>query len=363
MRHSRSAPPDANPSRTIIFLAAADTQILDVAGPFQIFVRAAQLFVREHPAQNLPYRVLLASCNRRKFVQTSCGLALCGARTQTFHSLRGPIDTLLVAGGNGVEEAGRDQELLAWLRKAAQRARRIGSICTGAFLLASAGLLDGKRATTHWKSAARLAEKFKLVTVDPDPIYIRDGNTYTTAGVTAGMDLALALVEEDLGLQVALNVAREMVLYLRRSGGQSQFSTALSLQASDRKQIEEIRSWAVDNLRQDLAVQGLAARAGMSPRNFARVFAKDTGTTPARFVERLRVEAARRRLEESHDKLEKIASDCGFGSAQGLRRSFLRVLRVPPKDYRYRFAHLTRTSSNVSLRQTRSSESQKRRSV
>lgn len=334
MRRSKSAPPDANPSRAIVFLAAPDSQILDVAGPFQIFVRAAELFVREHPARRPPYRVLLASSTRRRSVETSCGLALSTA--ETFRTFRGPIDTLLVAGGNGVEEAGRDQELLAWLRRTAQRVRRIGSICTGAFLLASAGLLDGKRATTHWKSAAELAEKFKSVTVDPDPIYIRDGNTYTTAGVTAGMDLALALVEEDLGLQMALQVAREMVLYLRRSGGQSQFSTALSLQASDRKQIEEVRSWAVDNLKKDLAVQGLAAKAGMSPRNFARVFVKDTGTTPARFVERVRVEAARRRLEESRDKLEKIATDCGFGSVQGLRRSFVRVLRIPPKEYRYR---------------------------
>jgi len=361
MRRPRNAPPGANQSRTIVFLAAPDTQILDVAGPFQIFVRAAQLFVREHPTRKPPYNVLLASCTRRKLVETSCGLSLGTAKN--FRTLRGPIDTLLVAGGNGVDDAARDEELLAWLRKAAQRVRRIGSICTGAFLLASAGLLDGKRATTHWKSAAELAEKFKNVRVDPDPIYIRDGNTYTSAGVTAGMDLALALVEDDLGLQIALNVAREMVLYLRRSGGQSQFSTALSLQASDRKQIEEVRSWAVDNLRKDLAVQGLAAKAGMSPRNFARVFARDTGTTPARFVEHVRVEAARRRLEESRDKLEKVATDCGFGSVQGLRRSFLRVLRVPPKDYRHRFTDLTRTSSNVSLRQTRSSKSQKRRLV
>jgi transcriptional regulator GlxA family with amidase domain len=242
-----------------------------------------------------------------------------------------------VAGGSGVETAARDEELLLWLQKAAQRVRRIGSICTGAFLLASAGLLDGKRAATHWKWAAELANKFKRTTVDPDPIYIRDGSTYTTAGVTAGMDLALALVEEDLGAPMALKVAREMVLYLRRAGGQSQFSTALSLQASDRKQIEEICSWTHDNLRQDLPVEKLAAKAGMSPRNFARVFLKDTGTTPARFVERLRVEAARRRLEESHDKLEKIADDCGFSSLQGLRRSFLRILRVPPNDYRHRF--------------------------
>jgi transcriptional regulator GlxA family with amidase domain len=328
-----------NRPRTIVFLAAPGTQILDVAGPFQIFVRAAELFVQEYPGRKAPYRVLLASTTRRRSVATNCGLVITG--TQTFRSLRGPIDTLLVAGGSGVENGALDEELLLWLQKAAKRVRRIGSICTGAFLLASAGLLDRKRATTHWKWAAELANKFKHTTVDSDPIYIRDGNTYTTAGVTAGMDLTLALVEEDLGAPMALKVAREMVLYLRRAGGQSQFSTALSLQVSDRKQIEEIRSWAHDNLAKDLPVEKLAAMAGMSPRNFARVFLKDTGTTPARFVERIRVEAARRRLEESHDKLEKVANDCGFGSVQSLRRSFLRVLHVPPTNYRHRFADLT----------------------
>jgi transcriptional regulator GlxA family with amidase domain len=339
MKRSRKLLPTRNPSRTVVFLAAPSTQILDVAGPFQIFVRAAELFVQEYPARKAPYNVLLASTTRRRSVATNCGLVLTG--TKTFRTLRGPIDTLLVAGGSGVETAAHDEELLLWLQKTALRVRRIGSICTGAFLLASAGLLDGKRATTHWKWAAELANKFKHTTVDPDPIYIRDGNTYTTAGVTAGMDLALALVEEDLGAPTALKVAREMVLYFRRAGGQSQFSTALSLQASDRKQIAEIRSWTHDNLRQNLPVEKLAAKAGMSPRNFARVFLKDTGTTPARFVECLRVEAARRRLEESHDKLEKVATDCGFGSIQRLRRSFLRLLHVPPNDYRHRFTDLT----------------------
>jgi len=340
MRSSGKLLPAKNRSRTIVFLAAPSSQILDVAGPFQIFVRAAELFVQEYPARKAPYNVLLASTTRRKSVATNCGLVLTGAKT--FRTLRGPIDTLLVAGGSGVETATQDKELLLWLQKAAQRVRRIGSICTGAFLLASAGLLDGKRAATHWKWAAELANKFKHTTVDPDPIYIRDGNTYTTAGITAGMDLALALVEDDLGAPMALKVAREMVLYLRRAGGQSQFSTALSLQASDRKQIEEIRSWAQDNLRQDLPVEKLAAKAGMSPRNFARVFLKDTGTTPARFVHCLRVEAARRRLEESRDKLEKVAIDCGFGSIQSLRRSFFRVLHVPPNDYRHRFTERTK---------------------
>ena len=283
--------------------------------------------------------MLLASSTRSRSITTNCGLVLTG--TETFRTLRGPIDTLLVAGGSGVESAAQEEELLLWLRKTAPRVRRLGSICTGAFLLASARLLDGKRAATHWKWAARLAAQFKQTTVDPDPIYIRDGNTYTTAGVTAGMDLALALVEEDLGSPMALEVARELVLYLRRTGGQSQFSTALSLQSSDRRQIEETRSWILDNLEKDLPVEKLAARAGMSPRNFARVFLKDTGTTPAHFVERLRVETARRRLEESRDKLEKIATDCGFGSIQTLRRSFRRVLQVPPNDYRHRFTDLT----------------------
>jgi transcriptional regulator GlxA family with amidase domain len=326
-------------SRAIIFLAAPNTQILDVAGPFQVFVRAAELFVREHPEHQLPYRVVLVSTARRKTVTTNCGLVLNGS--ETFRTLRGPIDTLLIAGGGGLEQAAADQELIVWLCKTAQRVRRIGSICTGAFLLAAAGLLDGKRATTHWKYTAELAQRYPQTTIDPDPIFIRDGKTYTTAGVTAGMDLALALVEQDLGSPLALEVARELVLYLRRAGGQSQFSTALSLQASDRKQIEEIRSWVVDHLEQDLPVEKLAEKAGMSPRNFARAFLKDTGTTPARFVERLRVEAARRRLEESRDKLEKIANDCGFGSITTLRRSFLRVLRVPPADYRSRFTGLS----------------------
>jgi transcriptional regulator GlxA family with amidase domain len=338
MRNSKAIVSAGQFPKTIAFLAAPGSQILDIAGPFQIFVRAAELFVREHPALKPPYKVLLASTSRRKPVLTNCGLILTG--TETFRSLRFPVDTLLVAGGSGLEKAGRDEELLAWLRLAAQRVRRIGSICTCAFLLASAGLLDGKRVTTHWKWAAELASKCKRARVDPAPIYIRDGNTYTSAGITAGMDLALALVEEDLGSPLALKVAREMVLYLRRPGGQSQFSAALSLQASDRKQIDELRSWAFDHLDEDLTVEKLAARAGLSPRHFARIFVQETAVTPARFVERLRVEAARRRLEESRDKLEKIATDCGFGSLSSLRRSFLRVLHVPPADYRNRFTGL-----------------------
>jgi len=323
-------------AKTIVFLAFPGAQILDITGPFQVFVRAAEIFVRQRSGRKPPYRVLVANTTGSKSIPTNCGLQLCA--THLHEAIRGPIDTLLVAGGTGVEQATHDQQLLGWIRRRANRVRRLGSICTGVFLLAAAGLLDGKRVTTHWKWAGELADKFKTTKVDPEPIFVRDGNIYTSAGVTAGMDLALALVEEDLGAAIALEVARELVMYLRRAGGQSQYSTALALQASDRKQIEELRCWALENLCEDLRVEQLASRTGMSPRNFARVFLKDTGVTPARFVEKLRVESARRRLEESRDDLEKIAADCGLGSIQSLRRSFLRVLRVTPSEYRKRFA-------------------------
>lgn len=322
-------------TKTIVLLGAPRSQILDIAGPFQIFARAAELYVAAHPECSAPYRVILASTTSSESVTTNCGLALAGG--VSFRDLKGPIDTLLVAGGTDVRQEQHDRDLIQWLRKVAPRVRRIGSVCTGAFLLGTAGLLEGKRAATHWKWARELAERFTDTTVDPDPIYICDGNTYTTAGVTAGMDLALALVEADLGSALALAVAREMVLYLHRAGGQSQFSAALALQASDRKQIADLRAWVLDNLQRDLRVETLAAQTGMSPRHFARVFHRDTGTTPGEFVERVRVEAARRRLEESGDKLEKVAGDCGFGSIQTLRRSFHRVLQISPVDYRQRF--------------------------
>ena len=327
---------DERATKTIVLLALPDSQILDITGPYQVFVRAAEIFLRTRPQQKPPYNVLLVSTTRNRNVTTNCGLSLSAA--ETFRSVRGPVHTLLVAGGSAVEEASADKDVIAWVRKMSLRVERLGSICTGAFLLAAAGLLDGKRVATHWKWADELARRYKKTTVDAEPIFVRDGNIYTSAGVLAGMDLALALAEEDLGLPITLEVARELVMYLRRSGGQSQFSTALALQSSERKQIEDLRWWAVDHLAEDLRVENLAAKARMSPRNFARVFLKDTGLTPARFVERIRVEAARRRLEESGDLLDKIAGDCGFASNQALRRAFTRVLRVAPHDYRKRFS-------------------------
>ena len=219
----------------------------------------------------------------------------------------------------------------------APRVRRIGSVCTGAFVLAAAGLLDGRRATTHWQLCPRLARDHPAVAVEDDPIFVRDGNVYTSAGVTAGMDLALALVEEDHGHDAAMRIARHLVMFVRRPGGQSQFSAALDLQAAERRPIRDLQAWIAGHPSGDLSVEALAARAHMSPRNFARVFRDEVGQTPARFVERVRVEAARRLLEESGAGLERVARECGFGGADSMRRSFLRVLRVAPSEYRGRF--------------------------
>jgi transcriptional regulator GlxA family with amidase domain len=232
--------------------------------------------------------------------------------------------------------------VIRWLKTIAGRIRRIGSVCTGAMLLARAGLLDGRRATTHWNWCEVLIRRAPRAHVDPDPIFVRDKNVYTSAGVTAGMDLALALVEEDHGSRLALQVARNLVLYLRRPGGQSQFSAALSLQLTDRKPLRELEAWVLDNLNKPLTVPVLAQRVAMSPRNFARVFTKEMKTTPAKLVERLRVETARRRLEESQNSMESIASECGFGNVNSMRNVFQRALKIAPGQYRRHFRHVKR---------------------
>ncbi len=251
--------------------------------------------------------------------------------------MRGKIDTLLVAGGSAIEQNEINPEAVRWLKKIARRSRRVASVCTGAMLLARAGLLDGRRATTHWNWCEVLIKRAPRANIDPNPIFIRDENVYTSAGVTAGMDLALALVEEDYGSRLALQVARN-----RRPGGQSQFSAALSLQLTDRKPLRELEAWVLDNLNKPLTVPVLAQRVAMSPRNFARVFTKEMKTTPAKFVERLRVEAARRRLEESQNSMETIAGECGFGNVNSMRNVFQRALKIAPGQYRRHFRHAKR---------------------
>jgi transcriptional regulator GlxA family with amidase domain len=322
-------------ARRVLLLAAPGTEALDLIGPFEVFTSASKVFARNHPGAEPLYRVEVVTGARRRAVITNSGLQLTAHRSLA--EVRGDIDTLLVAGGDAIEEGETSAHMVRWLQRAAARSRRVGSVCTGAFLLGRAGLLDGGRVTTHWNWCRRLASLCPQATVDPDPIFIRHGKVYTSAGVTAGMDLALALVEEDHGPQLALQVARHLVLYLRRPGGQSQFSAALSLQASERQPLQELQSWILENLEKPLPVAVLAARVAMSPRNFARIFQREMHLTPGRFVERLRVETARRRLQETRVSLKQVARECGFGSLGSMRTVFRRVLGVPPGQYRGHF--------------------------
>ena len=325
--------------RHVAIVAFPDAQVLDVTGPLEVFSQATRRLAagghRESPAYTTE---ILA--RRAGAIETSSGVRLIADRT--LGAARGGIDTLLVAGGRGVARAIRDDLLVAWLRRMAGRVRRVGSVCSGTFLLAEAGLLDGRRATTHWRVCGALSRRYPRITVESDPIFVRDGNVYTSAGVTAGFDLALAMVEEDHGRRTAVEVARELVMFLKRPGGQSQFSAQLSVQAADREPLRDLQLWIADHLAVDLSVSALARRAAMSERNFARVFTREVGMTPGRFVERARLEAARRHLEESPDGVDAIAGKCGFASAEVMRRAFLRHLRVPPSAYRMRFRSATR---------------------
>ena len=314
--------------RRIVVLAFPDVQALDVTGPSEVFSLA------DRAADDTAYTIELVAPDECPF-RTSSGLTLTPHRAA--RASRGPIDTLLVAGGLGVREASREGRLISWIRSAAGRSRRVASICTGAFMLARAGLLDGRRATTHWAACEALQRRYPSIDVRPDPIFVRDGNVYTSAGVTAGIDLALALVEEDLGRRAALDVARSLVLFVRRPGGQAQFSAGLAGQAAERRSLRELQDWLADNLDQDLSVTALAQRSLMSPRNFARVFAREVGATPASYVELLRLERARVLLETTDLQLEEIGQRCGFGTVETMRRVFTRRLQVGPSDYRRRF--------------------------
>jgi transcriptional regulator GlxA family with amidase domain len=328
-RMSRS---QASP-RNVVIVVFPEVQGLDVTGPLEVFSGAQTLL----DTQNDPrrgYRVTLVSRDGEP-LRTSSGMTIVPDRDLA-HAPR-DIDTLIVAGGAGSRPAAADVVLVEWIARRAARARRTASVCTGAFILAAAGLLDGRRATTHWFSAALLAREYAAIDVDPDPIYVRDGDVWTSAGVTAGMDLALALVEEDLDREAALTIARHLVLFLRRPGNQSQFSATLAAQQPAREPLREVQRAVLEDAAADHSVEAMAARAHMSPRHFARAFRAETGLTPARYVERVRLEAARRRLEDTPEPLGSIAAVCGFGTGETMRRIFLRSLGVGPAEYRRRF--------------------------
>jgi transcriptional regulator GlxA family with amidase domain len=319
-------------TRRIAILAYDGVQSLDVTGPLEAFAIASTLS-QQGGVRRPAYSVEIIAPSAHP-VTTSSGLRLIPDRS--YRAVRGRIDTLVVAGGDvlGVLE---DRALLRWLGASARRVRRLASVCSGAFLLAEAGLLRGRRATTHWAAIELLARRYPDITVSADALFVRDGHIYTSAGVTSGIDLALALVEDDLGHAAALEVARWLVVFLKRPGGQSQFSSHLAAQAVAPGPLHDLPEWIVANLGEDLSVARLAARAGMSPRNFARVFRREARLTPAKFVERARLDAARRWLEDGGLGLEQVASRCGFGSAEQMRRTFQRHLRIVPIDYRRRF--------------------------
>jgi transcriptional regulator GlxA family with amidase domain len=320
-----------------VFLVAGNgTQILDVAGPAEVFSRCERLMRATRPGAPAAYELRLIASNRgTPLIETTTGITL--TCHLSYDRARETPDTLLVAGGAQFEDLDCTPHFLAWLARYGKRSRRLGSICTGAFALAAAGSLDGRRCTTHWEFAERLARTFPRVMVDPDPIWIRDGNIATSAGVTAGMDLALALVEEDHGAHLALQIARELVLYLRRPGTQTQFSAPLAAQLAERRPLRELQLWLPDNLTSDLSTEALAARAHMSVRNFGRAFRREVGLTPAKYVDRLRVEAACLKLADSTQKMQRIAVQCGFHSPEVMRRTMIRVMHITPDNYRARF--------------------------
>jgi transcriptional regulator GlxA family with amidase domain len=317
----------------IAFLVPSPFEILDLTGPVSVFERATSNGERH-------YSIQILSTQSGGTVTTAGGMTVSNACKYSDYA--GSIDTLIAIGGDGAVVQ-QSPELLKWLRQRAPHIRRIASICTGAFILAGAGLLDGRRVATHWLWCDVLQSRYKDLTVERDPIFIKEGKIYTTAGVTAGIDLSLALVEEDLGHAVAAEIARILVLFLRRPGGQSQYSTLLAQQESlEDARMRDLPAWVKAHLNRKLDVQDLAKAAAMSPRTFIRQFKAQFDTTPARWVQSLRVEAAMLHLEDRNMSLSKVARNTGFRDEQALRRALLQQIGLTPKQYRERFGELDR---------------------
>lgn len=315
-------------AQRVLIVVFDGVQSLDVTGPLEVF-SGADLAGRR--GGHVRYDIRIGSLGGH-CVRSSSGLRMLA--DVDLHAA-GRADLIIVPGGAGTRAT--DPRLVAWLREHGPRAGRLMSVCTGAFLLAEAGLLAGRRATTHWDHCASLAQRFPEVVVDPEPIFIRDGPVSTSAGVTAGIDLALALVEDDLGRDVALAIARHLVMFLRRPGGQRQFSVQLAAQVAARDPLREVQRYAAEHPGADLSVPALARRANLSPRQFSRAFAAEVGTPPGRYVDQVRLESARRLLEERRCGVEEIARACGYGTTEAMRRAFIRELGVSPAGYRERF--------------------------
>ncbi|HEY1772158.1 MAG TPA: GlxA family transcriptional regulator [Gammaproteobacteria bacterium] len=330
MRHTR---PRTHAPQQVVMFGYADAQTLDVMGPLEVFARTARWLQDKGITREPAYVTELISLTPGLF-PVSSGVKLLAERG--YREVK-RADILLVAGGYGYRPIQKDAGLLRWLQRMAPQVSRMGSVCNGALILAKAGLLDGRSATTHWDDIAELEHASPRIRVQRDAIYVRDGRFYTSAGVTAGMDMALAMVEEDWGQRVALAVAQALVMFLKRPGGQSQFSAQLAAQFSEDDKLRELQLWMLDHLDQDLSVRRLAARMAMSERNFARRFTASMGVTPAQYVSNVRLEAARRKLEENDMQIALVARRCGFGTHETMRRTFVTELGVSPRDYRERF--------------------------
>ena len=316
--------------RTIAILAMPGVQLLDVSGPLDVFAEA------NVQARKDAYRLLIVA-KAASPVRSSSGVRLV-PDLAIVNAADIKIDTLLVAGCPNAADVRPDMTVVEWLRRVAPRARRFGSVCSGAFLLAATGLIDGRRLTTHWAVARQLAQHYPSITVDEDAIHVRDGRLRTAAGVTAGLDLALALVEEDLGRDVAMRVAGQLVMFFRRPGGQMQFSRKGEAAPVGRSALQEVQRWVAANPAEDHSVTSLAKRMELSPRHFARLFRGDVGITPAAWVETARITAARRLLEDGQNTPKQVAARCGFANADTLRRTFARHVGVTPAEYRKRYA-------------------------
>lgn len=311
----------------IVVVGFPSAQILDVTGPLEVFTSATRFL------PITPYATEVVSTDGGPVMSTS-GLEFA---TRPIEEVSGAVDTLVVAGGRDMDLAAADEKLVRNIRRLAGRSRRVTSVCSGAFLLAAAGLLDGRRATTHWAECGLLGERYPEVSVEPDAIYVHDGNVWTSAGVTAGIDLALALVADDHGRAAAATVARRLVVYLRRSGGQGQYSTLLAAQSVDDEPIRDLLQWLPDHLTDDLSIPAMSARAHLSERQFSRLFKTEVGTTPAEYVEAVRLENACRLLETTSSSMEQIARLSGFGTPETMIRAFRRRLNTTPTDHRHHF--------------------------
>lgn len=323
--------------RTIGILAFPGVEILDIAGPNEVFGFASE-FIKYHGLSDRNIYSIKVFAEQPGPIKTLSGLQV--VADEAYGNTDIDLDTLIIPGGflDKIEQAMADEKLIDWIKAMIPRVRRMVSVCTGSFFLAEAGLLDGCKATTHWNWSSQLSKTYPKVCVEPDHIFIKDGNIFTSGGITSGIDLSLALVEEDWGRELALHVARFMVVFLKRPGGQSQFSAYLTNEAAERSDIRDLQGWIMDHAGEDITVEMLADRMAMSPRNFARLFSGETGMTPAKYVEMVRIDQARNLLETSDWGVEWIARRTGFKDPERMRRAFLRQLGVNPQDYRQRFS-------------------------